>query len=149
MKKTLSLILALMLTFFCIVACTDNSSTGNSGNEAEAPESSPWDSATYKEDTTLGTGSKTFTFQVCAYDKTITFTINSDAETVGEALFALDLIDGENASYGLYVKKVNGIVADYDIDAKYWAFYIYGEYAMNGVDTTPLENGATYKMSRE
>ena len=49
----------------------------------------------------------------------------------------------------MYVKKVNGILADYNIDKTYWAFYINGEYAFSGVDTTPVENGATYSFKVE
>ena len=48
------------------------------------------------------------------------------------ALLALDLIAGEDSQYGLYVKTVNGITADYDTDGSYWAFYIDGEYAQTG-----------------
>ena len=66
-----------------------------------------------------------------------------------EALLAEGLIEGENGAYGLYVKKVNGIVADYDIDKTYWAFYINGEYAMSGVDTTEIVEGATYSFKVE
>ena len=40
--------------------------------------------------------------------------------------------------------KVNGIVADYETDGTYWAFYIGDEYGMTGVDMTEIEAGATY-----
>ena len=49
-------------------------------------------------------------------------------------------------AYGLYVKTVNGITADYAVDQTYWAFYINGEYAMAGVDSTPVENGTVYAL---
>ena len=78
-----------------------------------------------------------------------TFNISTDKTTVGEALLAEGLIEGEPGAYGLYVKKVNGIVADYDIDQTYWAFYINGEYAFTGVDATPVEEGATYSFKVE
>lgn len=44
---------------------------------------------------------------------------------------------------------VNGIIADYDVDKTYWAFYINGEYAMSGVDTTKIEEGAAYSLKVE
>ena len=44
---------------------------------------------------------------------------------------------------------LGGIVADYDINKTYWAFYINGEYAFSGVDTTPVEQGATYSFKVE
>ena len=148
MKKVISLTLALLmlLSLTVLVSCGETEDTDNT----EAPEgTSPWDSALYKENATLGTGSKTFTLEVCAYDKSITLTISSSAETLGEALLALNLLEGEDSTYGLYVKKVNGILADHDIDQTYWALYIDNEYAMTGVDSTPLKNGQAYKLSRE
>ena len=47
------------------------------------------------------------------------------------------------------MKTVNGVTADYDKDGTYWAFYINGEYAMSGVDTTAVEEGATYAFKVE
>lgn len=78
-----------------------------------------------------------------------TFNLSTDKATVGDALLAEGLIEGEPGAYGLYVKKVNGIVADYNIDQTYWAFYINGEYAFTGVDATPVEEGATYSFKVE
>ena len=74
------------------------------------------------------------------------FVIKTDKEIVGEALLDLKLIEGEAGPYGLYVKKVNGIVADYDKDKTYWGFYVDGEYAMTGVDMTKIEEGKTYSF---
>ena len=68
---------------------------------------------------------------------------------MGDALLELGLIEGEEGAYGLYVKKVNGITADYDTDQTYWAFYINGEMAMTGVDATDVEAGATYSFKVE
>lgn len=93
---------------------------------------------------------RTFTFQVIALDgETSTFTITTERALVGEALFDEGLIEGEEGAYGLYVKRVNGILADYDVDGTYWAFYINGAYGMTGVDTTPVEDGATYAFKVE
>ena len=93
---------------------------------------------------------KSFTFIVVDKDgKETSFNLSSDKKTVGDALLAEGLIEGERGAYGLYVKKVNGIVADYDIDQTYWAFYINGEYAMSGIDTTDIVEGATYSFKVE
>lgn len=103
-----------------------------------------------EEENVLGEGEKQFTFLVVDKEGNETvFTINTDKETVGDALLELQLIDGEVGDYGLYVKTVNGIVADYDVDGTYWAFYINGEYAMTGVDTTEITNGAEYAFKVE
>lgn len=93
---------------------------------------------------------KNFTFIVVDKEgKETSFSISTDKTIVGDALLAEGLIEGENGAYGLYVKKVNGILADYDVDQTYWAFYINGEYAMSGVDSTPVEEGATYSFKVE
>ena len=61
----------------------------------------------------------------------------------------LELIAGDESEYGLYVKMVNGITADYDADGVYWAFYINGEYAATGVDSTPITEGESYSFKVE
>ena len=78
-----------------------------------------------------------------------TFEYASDKATVGEALIAEGLIEGHETEYGLYVDSVNGVTLDWDKDGKYWAFYIDGEYAMTGVDTTEITDGATYAFKPE
>ena len=75
------------------------------------------------------------------------FTVNTDKETVGEALLEHELIAGEDGQYGLYIKTVNGITADYDVDQSYWAFYADGEYAMAGVDMTEIDEDVTYQLA--
>ena len=101
--------------------------------------------------TVKGEGATTFYFNVVDKDGRETkFEIHTDKTVVGEALLELGLIEGEAGPYGLYVKKVNGITADYDVDGTYWAFYVGEEYGMTGVDMTDIEPGATYafKVSR-
>lgn len=98
----------------------------------------------------LGEGKTQFNFTVVDNDgKETAFEIHTDKATVGEALLELGLIEGEEGAYGLYVKKVNGITADYDVDQTYWAFYVNGEYGMTGVDSTNVEAGATYSFKVE
>ena len=81
--------------------------------------------------------------------KETTHKIKTDAATVGEALIEEGLIKGHDTEYGLYVDEVNGIALDWDKDGKYWAFYINGEYAQTGVDTTNVEDGAVYTFKPE
>ncbi len=107
-----------------------------------------WENATYLEDTEFGQGSRKLVVEVKADNQTVKFTVHTDETTVGAALLANNLIDGEAGAYGLYVKVVNGITADYDIDQSYWAFYIDGEYAMSGVDTTDISEESVYCLER-
>lgn len=108
-----------------------------------------WQDATYVKDTELGNGSKTFTLKVEVEENSVTFTIHTDADTVGKALLDLGLIEGDNGQWGLYVKKVNGMFADYDVDQTYWSFYINGEYALTGVELTEITGGYEYSLVRE
>ena len=48
--------------------------------------------------------------------------------------------------YGLYIKKVNGILADYSVDMSYWSFYINGEMASTGVDGAKIDETAVYSL---
>lgn len=98
----------------------------------------------------VGEGEKTFTFSVIDKDKNETrFDVKTDKETVGDALLEYGLISGEESQYGLYVKTVNGITADFDKDGVYWAFYINDSYAVSGVDTTPITDGEVYSFRIE
>lgn len=102
------------------------------------------------EMTVLGEGALAFTFSVIDADGAETwFEIHTDAETVGEALTENELLEGEDGPYGLYVKTVNGITADYDKDKVYWAFYVNDEYAMSGVDQTKIAEGDIYSFQIE
>lgn len=108
-----------------------------------------WGTVSYAEDTTLGKGAKTAVVEIVTEEKTVTITLKTDEEILGKALAAENLIAGEDGAYGLYIKEVNGVAADYDADQTYWAFYIDGEFAMTGVDSTPIEEGKIYRLSKE
>ena len=140
-SKVVSWILCMMLIVamaLCTTGCNENSKE-NPATQTENESSS--------DTNVLGEGKTVFTFTVVDKDGNETeFEIHTDKTTVGEALVELKLIEGETSEYGLYVKKVNGITADYDVDGTYWAFYVDGEYAMSGVDSTTIEEGKTYSM---
>ena len=44
------------------------------------------------------------------------------------------------------ITEVDGEKAIYNEDKAYWAVYEGEEYAMQGIDTTPVKEGATYKL---
>ena len=103
-----------------------------------------------KEESPASAGSKSFRFEVVDPDgKTESFDISTDCATVGEALMAEGLVDGEDGPYGLYVKTVNGITLDYETHGMYWAFYVNGEYGMSGCELTEIEDGTTYAFKAE
>ncbi|MBE6547037.1 MAG: DUF4430 domain-containing protein [Ruminococcaceae bacterium] len=98
----------------------------------------------------LGVGQTQFAVEVTHLDGTVkSFTVNTDKKTVGEALTEVGLIEGEDSQYGLMISAVDGKTHTYEDGGKYWAFYINGEYAMSGVDSTDVTAGATYSFKVE
>ncbi len=144
MKKTVITSLSLVLILFIALSAASCDIFG--GDKDDHPETALWDSAAYKTDTELGEGTKTVQVEVKVENNSVTFTIHTDAEMLGDALVAHGLISGEESEYGLYVKVVNGITADYDVDKSYWAFYQNGEYLMTGVDSTPISGGEHFEL---
>ena len=134
MKRIISVILVVALSI-CLFACQSKEKVDL------------WANAQYTEDTVLGSGATTLYVDVATNEKTVTFTIKTDKETVGEALIENNLVSGEKGAYGLYVKFVNGIEADYDKNQSYWAFTKGGESLMTGVDGEKIEADAHYELT--
>ena len=163
MKKNIKSFVSLLLVILCIVslysckktespetpaastaASTVTSTEEKTTADAQLPEI--WKDAVYTENKEFGNGAKKILLEVTAGEKTVTFTINTDKNTVGEALTEYNLIDGEDSEYGLYIKTVNGILADYSIDQSYWSFYVGENLAATGVDSAEISAGTTYKL---
>ncbi len=144
MKKLLSLVLAFVLTAALAL-------TGCSGNSAEttAPIEAPQSAGT-SAFTILGEGEKSFELTIVDKEgNEHLYLIHTDEEMVGYAMIAHELIEGEEGPYGMYIKSVLGQVLDYDVDQMYWAFYVNGEYAMTGVDQTPVTADTSYMLKAE
>ncbi len=135
MKTLLTAVLCVMM-LACMTACTKDEAAGL------------WADAKYTEDTELGEGSKTVKVVVEAEEKKVTFTIHTDETILGDALLKHELIAGDEGEFGLYIKQVNGMTADYDVDQTYWGFYQNGEYMMTGVDGTEFADGDQYELVR-
>ena len=129
-KSTVSVLLAFIF-ILCLASCG-----------ARVEKEGLWENATYLKDTELGKGANTAVVEVKVGEQAITFTVHTDEEMLGAALVAHYLIEGED---GLYT-KVNGMVADYNVDQSYWAFYVNGEFAMVGLDDTPIVDGENYQL---
>ena len=145
--KITTLLLCMVLTVAMAVNMTACGGNGQADNNQVSTEVQNTEEA---QGNVLGEGATQFAFTVVDKDGNETsFEIHTDKEIVGEALLELELIAGDESEYGLYVKTVNGITADYDADQTYWAFYVNGEYATSGVDTTAIEEGMTYTFKVE
>ncbi len=155
-KRLLALLLALMMCV-CVLLCSCDGQEQPQGSDTTPPDSSSvalpdiWKTATYTSDATVGEGAKTVTLYVTADAKTIALAVKTDAETLGAALLALDLIAGDESQYGLYVKTVNGMTADYDADGSWWGFNSVKEdgtreMMMVGVDGANISGGEVYEL---
>ena len=74
------------------------------------------------------------------------FEYESAETNVGPVLEAAGLIKGNAGPYGLEITEVDGETAIYNTDGAYWAVYVGEEYAMSGIDTTPITDGGVYKL---
>ena len=153
-KKSLLLCLCIVIIAamsLLTTGCSDNkdTSTDHSGHN-HSSVTQDISSAISETVTQLGEGKKCFAVSVVDTNEIETkYEIHTDAENVGEALTQIGFIDGEEGPYGLYVKTVDCLTVDYDKDGKYWAFYINGEYATQGVDKTPIDETAVYTFKVE
>ena len=151
MRKLLSFVLCIVLIAAMALFATGCSDKAETPKETQATTEATQAAteATQAPATTevieKGEGKTSFNFEVTDIDgKTTKFLIKTDKEIVGDALQELGLVVGEDSTYGLYVKTVNGIDAIYEKDNAYWAFYTNGEYATKGVDQTTIDTTATY-----
>ena len=92
--------------------------------------------------------SATFTLKVVHGDGTeFTTDVTTNKETVGEALEDEGLIAGEVGAYGLYVKTVDDETVD-EAKEQWWCLTKDGGQQVNtGVDSTTVEDGATYEFT--
>lgn len=137
MKKIISFVIAALLMLLMCACGAENTPEQNNILYPEAAN----------EAVSLGNGAKHFDFVAIDKDGTeYKFNINTDKTYVGEALEELGLIEGTEGDFGLYVNKVNGIYAEYEVTGTYWAFYVDGTYALAGIDMTEIAEGVAYSM---
>ncbi|MDO5436083.1 MAG: DUF4430 domain-containing protein [Clostridia bacterium] len=141
-RSLLSLFLCFALLAAAVCGIAEN---------AEATEQIPFSAGgTAEAPVPLGEGGTVFLFIAVNEDGSEAwFSISTDEETVGSALLALDLISGDPGAYGLYIKTVCGILADYNVNGHYWGLYVNGDMAMTGADGIKPEAGAQYMLKFE
>lgn len=136
MKKTALLTLLALVVILSLASC-------------KTPPPEMWGDAMYTEDTSLGEGAKTFTLKITAEEYSVTLTVSSDMDTLGDALAEHSLMDGTLGDYGLYITEVNGMTLVYEKHGMYWAIYENGEYALSGVDGINIKDGGEYEFKAE
>lgn len=146
MKKLLAILLALTV-LLSFAACGAAGEKTKQTTEATTESTGETTQSTEAPAQPTGEGSKTFTVVVVHKDQsTKEFVYKTDAEFVGAVLQEHGLIQGNMGQYGLEITVVDGEKAVYAEDAAYWAIYEGEEYAMQGIDTTPVVDGRTYKL---
>ena len=111
--KALALTLALVLALGAFAGCTVNTKVNVSGVTTETTET--------------GNGAQTVTLQVVHGDgSTHTYKLHTDAATLGEALLAEKIVEGQDSQYGLFVTSVDGVAAN-DANQEWWCLTKGGE----------------------
>ena len=91
-------------------------------------------------------GSKTFTLTVVHGDGTSKdFTISTDEEYLAPALKAEGILPADEGDDGMYY-TVDGEKADYSVNQSYWSLYVGEDYAMLGMNDTPVTDGDSFKL---
>ena len=141
MKKLIALLLALVL--ICSLAgCVAN--TTPDPTAPEKPEQGQTTAAVTEE--TAPALSKFTVVVVYADGSSKEFEYETDEAYVGPVLEADGLIQGNAGPYGMEITHVDGVKAVYAEDNAYWAVYEGEEYALQGIDTTPVKDGGIYKL---
>ena len=92
-------------------------------------------------------GQKTITVDVVHSDESVqTFTYETDAEYLGDVLLEEGLVEGDMGEFGLYITAVDGEEAIYEVDGGYWALYEGEDYAQQGADQTPIQDGGQFSL---
>ena len=69
-----------------------------------------------------------------------------EGATLRSALDSVDLVQGDEGPFGLYVKTVDGERADYDCDGAYWSFEQNGAVMMEGIDSVKVGDGDKFEI---
>ncbi len=147
MKNKIVTLLSLVLALLMLVSLA--SCAKEKYDDVTVETLSPlWQTAMYHNDISFGTGDKTIKVEVKAEDKSVVFTLSTNYTTLADALFEHQLVEGEDGPYGLYIKRVNGILADYDEDATYWSLSKDGETLMSGASEVEIADGDRFELTR-
>ena len=100
-----------------------------------------WEQATYTADTTIGKGKTTVEVEFVIEDQSITITLKTDKENLGEALYEHSLINDPS-----FFDTANGIKADWNANQAWWKVCKGGEMTMAGVNDLILAEGDHYEF---
>lgn len=80
--------------------------------------------------------------------ETRTYDVKTDAEYLRQAMEEAEGLEfsGEESEYGMMVTEINGVVADYNADQSYWAFYVNGDFCNYGIEQQPVTDGDIFRI---
>lgn len=157
MKRTTKFLRALSL-FLCLLtlaglfAACKSPSKPPEGTLAPPVSDGPTTEAPTEEASpkVYGTGAVSFYLTVTDLDGSKTeFVIKTDEKNIADALVKVGLVSGDNsAEFGLYIKVVNGITADYSVDECWWKLIVDGEMSKNGASSVPVTEGLRVELKK-
>lgn len=84
-------------------------------------------------------------------EQTKEYVVQTDAEYLIGVLEAAEeqglTFEAKKGEFGLTVVAVNGVLADYEKDNAYWAFYVNEEYCNYGVEEQPAAAGDVFRIA--
>ena len=154
LTRLLALLLCLLTLTACFAACSEIPAAPAETKPADTQptEMQPTETQPIEAPAPVrrGEGATEFLLTVPELDGSQKqFEIHTDAANVAEALLALGLVAGDDSEYGLYIKVVDGVTADYSVDKTYWSLLVNGEYSQVGASSVPVSAGLRVELKKE
>jgi len=104
----------------------------------------------FKPQTTTGSKNVTVTVVDDKGEETI-YEHKTDAEYLRQVFEEIEglTVEGPEEEYGMYVKEVNGVYADYEETGTYWGFYVNDEYCNYSIEQQPVNDGDAFTIKYE
>ena len=134
MKKNLLKLFSLLLIAILALAIV-------SCNTADPGDNDIWDDAKYGSSTTVGEGEKTVTVEIVVGNRSVTLTVKTDKDNLGDALYEYGIINNPD-----FFDVCNGMKADWEKDHAYWAFKQNGEMLNYGVGDAKIYGGEKFTI---
>lgn len=126
-KKLLTILMLVLAVAFCAYGCGGNVSDEDVDKAIEE--------------------SKTVTVDVVVNDQVQkTEEIVTDADNLGDMLRESGLAEGEQGSYGIFIKTVDGVAAD-EAKEEWWCVTKGGQAVQTGADSTPIADGDKFELT--
>lgn len=132
MKKNFISVVSILLAFICVLSTVFAFASCQSEDDGTEESAKPI----------------TITLEVVGPDgSSKEHTVNTDSsKNLRQALEGAGLISGDEGPYGMYVKVVDGITADYNVDGSYWSLTKDGVLCL-GVDSTKIADGDHFEFT--